>query len=124
MPLERDDIDRLIRCMEETGAEVHTLWQAIDEARTDIVNELRNLVMPQQSPKTSEAEAESVACAFCDIDDPGGLAEALRQGWTRLQHDPKGLTANFLGVCPSCAVEQNAPANVPAEGSKAKGSLF
>lgn len=103
--IERADIDRLIHQMEELTAEAHVLWKAVDEARTEIVNELRGRYRETiEKPQLClETVPESVSCAECDA-TADSLAEALQKGWTRLQADLSGLSWNYLGICGPCSV--------------------
>lgn len=123
MPLEHEDIDRLVKALEECTAEAHCLWQSLDEARTDIVHELRRLLdMPQ---KSTETVAESISCAECS-ETADSLSEALQNGWTRLQADLSGLSWNYLGICPSCSgpSASSTPSAEPEDRLKAEGKLF
>ncbi len=49
----------------------------------------------------SATREEVIACAFCDVDSPDNLEQAVASGWTRLQIDD-GYSWNYLGVCPDC----------------------
>jgi len=66
---------------------------------------------------------ETIACASCDADSPESLAAALKEGWTRLQRD-EGAGWNFLGVCPTCKIEQDATNQPTKPETKTPGTLF
>jgi hypothetical protein len=126
VPLEREDIDRLVRQMEELTMEAHVLWQAVDEARTDIVHEVRRLMdTPVMARESSEALAQSVTCFQCD-NSADSLAEAVKEGWNDLQEDPKGFTWNYLGTCASCRTDEAAETvpSVKAREPRSQGELF
>ena len=93
MSLDRDDIQRLYRDLEEATMATHALFQTLEAQREQISDYVR------------ERLAESLACAECDIDSPPSLAVAIQQGWTRIQADD-ALGHNFLGICPCCRSEQ------------------
>lgn len=123
MTLERSDIDRLVRQMEELTMEAHVLWQAVDEARTEIVHEVRRLMdTPVMAQESSETLAQSVTCFHCD-NSADSLAEAVKEGWNDLQEDPKGFTWNYLGTCPSCRADE-VTETAPATRTKSQGELF
>lgn len=53
-------------------------------------------------------EPEVVSCAGgCDA-SVDSLAEAVKEGWDRLTHNPSGLSWSWLGVCPSCLAAEAA----------------
>lgn len=47
--------------------------------------------------------AESLTCGDCGNDGPDSLAEAIADGWKDVEHQPEGLSWNFLGTCPCCS---------------------
>ena len=51
----------------------------------------------------------TLSCYGCDCDSPESYDEAVQAGWTLIQFTPDGLAENYLGLCPECAVEWNAP---------------
>ena len=51
----------------------------------------------------------TLSCINCDSESPETYAEAVQAGWTLIQYTPNGLSENYLGLCPECAVEWNAP---------------
>jgi hypothetical protein len=53
----------------------------------------------------SDAIAETIACARCDVDFPESLAAALQLGWIELCRDD-GESWNYLGICPQCQAEE------------------
>jgi hypothetical protein len=62
----------------------------------------------------------SIACLYCDDGqhiDSRKQAEA--EGWTEIEDDPDGLTANHLGVCLHCRPKWEAdnlpPTRLPDE---------
>lgn len=116
-----DQLKALVEVIDELSLILDHLSRNQGDTRYAVYNLVEK---PQLCLETVETEADTLACAFCDISDPGGLAEALRQGWTRLQYDPKGMTAYFLGCCPSCNAQQNAPEPTPKKKRRGKGSLF
>lgn len=68
MPLERDDIDRLMHSLDELSASTHCIWEAIEDFRVDIQHELRRLIdtVPLERPQTSETPPEaSKPCEEC-----------------------------------------------------------
>ena len=73
--------------------DIRRLEEIAEDVDTHVAEEIRAIV--------HQVRAETLACAHCDVDSPGSLADALNQGWTRLQTD-HGVGWNFLGVCPQC----------------------
>ena len=51
----------------------------------------------------------TISCYECDNDGPDSYDDAVKAGWTKIQFTPEGLAENYLGLCPQCAVEENAP---------------
>lgn len=120
MSLDRNDILRLTRELNELAMAAHALFETLEAQREEISEYVR------------ERLVESLACAECDIDSPPSLAVAIQQGWTRLQADD-ALGHNFLGLCAFCSSEAAKPnkepevvATVPpkAEKGKPKATLF
>jgi hypothetical protein len=51
----------------------------------------------------------SLACAMCDAGmDVETIFEALSTGWQGIEYTPDLPHANYLGLCPTCAVEEDA----------------
>jgi hypothetical protein len=59
----------------------------------------------------------TLSCYGCDCDSPDSYEEAIAAGWTDIQFTPDGLAENYLGFCPECAVEWNAPGPSGGEDS-------
>lgn len=51
--------------------------------------------IPSQTPFT-------LTCATCNNEGPDTYAEAIDEGWTRIEYFPAGASENFLGECPVC----------------------
>ena len=51
----------------------------------------------------------TLSCYGCDCDSPQSYEEAIRDGWTLIQFTPDGVAENYLGLCPECCVEWDAP---------------
>lgn len=128
MTLEQTDLKRLTKAIEEATQVGHVLWQTIEELRTDLVHELRNHIDRPQESK----EAEIVSCAGgCDA-SVDSLSEAVIAGWSRLTHDPEGLSWSWIGVCADCRAQETASDAKAAEQSvelavtapKKPGTLF
>ena len=50
-----------------------------------------------------EPEIFSLTCADCDAGEGvASEAEAIEEGWTRIQPQPDLPEANYLGICPAC----------------------
>lgn len=45
----------------------------------------------------------SLTCDTCGNDGPDSHAEAIAEGWTEFQHTPTLVSANFTGLCLTCA---------------------
>ena len=102
MSIESSEIADALTAIEQR---IQVVGNILDEIRTEFVWLVRNSVVA--IPTQEETVAETVACAFCDADSPDSLADALKEGWTRLQVDD-GLGHNYLGVCPACHEQQAA----------------
>ena len=44
----------------------------------------------------------TLTCATCNNEGPDTYAEAIDEGWTRIEYFPAGESENFLGECPVC----------------------
>lgn len=44
----------------------------------------------------------TLTCATCNNEGPDTYAEAIDEGWTRIEYFPDGDSENFLGECPVC----------------------
>jgi len=51
--------------------------------------------IPSQVPFT-------LTCATCNNEGPDTYADAIDEGWTRIEYSPAGASENFLGECPVC----------------------
>ena len=51
--------------------------------------------IPSQVPFT-------LTCAMCNNEGPDTYAEAIEEGWIRIEYDPAGISDNFLGECQIC----------------------
>jgi hypothetical protein len=58
---------------------------------------------------------ESIVCGLCGNDAPDSIREAIREGWRAIVADPKGLSWNFVGVCPECESPDEIP-KIRADG--------
>ena len=62
----------------------------------------------------------TLSCCDCDCESPASFDAAVAAGWILIQFDPDGLSENYVGLCPQCAVIWNAPPNpasrMPGEG--------
>lgn len=45
----------------------------------------------------------TLTCGICGNDGPDTHAEALAEGWQQIRYAPTMLSANFVGICPSCS---------------------
>ena len=39
----------------------------------------------------------SLSCIECDADSPDSYEDAVKDGWTRIEFHPEGLSEKFLG---------------------------
>jgi len=84
---------------------------AIADSSDEIRGEILARVRYDNLPKPSLPPEETVACAHCDA-SADSLAEAVTQGFARLQADPEGYSYNYLGECPDCAAKMD---EIPAQ---------
>ena len=59
----------------------------------DVMNSPNQI--PSQVPFT-------LTCAICNNERPATYAEAIDDGWTRIEYFPAGDSEDFLGECPVC----------------------
>jgi hypothetical protein len=112
----REIIEGLVENMKIKGPGEFPLEEALEmglglkEIRQAIAEGVTTAVGLRRIEKNTRAEEvpESIACAYCDADSPESLAEALQEGWTRLQRDD-GPGWNYLGVCPACQALEDEP---------------
>jgi hypothetical protein len=48
----------------------------------------------------------SLTCSGCGNDGPDRHAEALAEGWRRIEYAPALASANFVGLCPNCSSDE------------------
>jgi hypothetical protein len=46
-----------------------------------------------------------LTCISCQNDGPASYLEATSNGWQAVQYIPNSISTAFLGICPSCVVE-------------------
>lgn len=80
---------------------VQDYLSAIADSSDEIRQEILARVRYDNLPKSYLPSDETVTCAHCD-EHVDSLAQAVRDGFTRLQPDPSGLSWNYLGECLDC----------------------
>lgn len=93
------DIQHLTRNIQDY---LSAIADSSDQIREEILARIRY----DELPKPLLPPEETVTCAHCDA-SADSLADAVRNGFTRLQPDPDGLSWNYLGECSECAAKMN-----------------
>lgn len=70
--------------------------------------------MTDLAPGPSEVPF-TISCYECDDDGPQSYEAAVNAGWTEILFTPESLAENYLGLCPRCAAEGNAPERIGSD---------